>query len=171
MPRIFLTHTPEALRNYYGDRAIAGLSCHGDIIFNDHDTPLSSTELAKAAAGCEIIVSDRRTPGDAQLFEQAKDLVAFVRCAVDIRTVDVASASRHGILVTNASPGFVDAVVELIIGFMVDLARNVGFYVRSYREGEVPHARMGRQLAVRPLASSATVRSEPEWPSWARCSV
>jgi len=24
VPRIFLTHTPEALKNYYGDRALAG---------------------------------------------------------------------------------------------------------------------------------------------------
>ena len=34
-------------------------------------------------------------------------LVAFLRCAVDIRDVDVEAASAQGVLVTRATPGFV----------------------------------------------------------------
>ena len=113
MARVFLTHTPEALENYYGERALAGISELGELRFNDSAAPLSSEALIEASAGCEIIVSDRQTPGDALLFDASPNLVAFLRCAVDIRTVDVAAASRNGILVTNASPGFVNAVVEL----------------------------------------------------------
>jgi len=147
MARIFLTHTPEMLRNYYGDRAVAGLKALGEVVFHEDSRPLSTSDLIAASAGCQIIVSDRQTPGEAELFKQADDLVAFVRCAVDIRTVDVEAASEHGILVTNASPGFVDAVVELILGFMVDLGRHVSHYSHAYREGRIPEARMGRQLS------------------------
>jgi len=147
MRRIFLTHPPDALRNYYGDKAIAGLSALGDVVFNETGTVLSSGDLAAAAQGCQIIVSDRQTPGEAGLFKQAEDLVAFVRCAVDIRTIDVAAASEHGILVTNASPGFVDAVVELILGFMVDLGRHISHYSHAYHDARIPEARMGTQLA------------------------
>jgi len=147
MARVFLTHTPEALENYYGERALAGISELGEVRFNDSAAPLTSEALIEASAGCEIIVSDRQTPGEAALFDASPDLVAFLRCAVDIRTVDVAAASRNGILVTNASPGFVNAVVELILGFMVDLSRHVSEAALAYREERSPEVRMGRQLA------------------------
>jgi D-3-phosphoglycerate dehydrogenase len=80
------------------------------------------------------------------VFAQLPDLVAFVRCAVDIRNVDVGAASASGVLVTRASPGFVDAVAELAVGFMTDLARGVTDATIAYRAGAVPQVRMGRQL-------------------------
>jgi len=142
MRRIFLTHPPDALRNYCGDKAIAELSALGDVVFNEAGSVLSLNDLAAAAAGCQVIVSDRQTPGEAGLFRKADDLVAFVRCAVDVE-----AASEHGILVTNASPGFVDAVVELILGFMVDLGRHISHYSQAYHDGRIPEARMGTQLS------------------------
>jgi D-3-phosphoglycerate dehydrogenase len=47
---------------------------------------------------------------EAALFRNSPDLVAFSRCAIDIRNVDVAVASEMGILVTQASAGFVASV-------------------------------------------------------------
>src|SRR3712207_8660773 len=41
----------------------------------------------------DAIVSYRLSHGPAALFENAPDLVAFLRCAVDIRDVDLAAAS------------------------------------------------------------------------------
>jgi D-3-phosphoglycerate dehydrogenase len=93
-----------------------------------------------------VIVSDRQTEGPAQVFEALPDLVAFVRCAVDIRNVDVGAASHAGVLVTRASPGFIDSVAELAVGFMVDLARGVSDATMAYRAGGVPKVAMGRQL-------------------------
>ncbi len=147
MARIFLTHTPEALRNYYGERAVAGLSELGLLRFHEGAEPLHGEALINASAGCEIIVSDRQTPGEAGLFDASPDLVAFCRCAVDIRTVDVEAASRNGVLVSNASPGFVDAVVELALGFMIGLARGVAPYDAAYKQARAPEIVMGRQLA------------------------
>jgi D-3-phosphoglycerate dehydrogenase len=69
-----------------------------------------------------------------------------VRCAVDIRNVDVGAASAAGVLVTRASPGFVDSVAELALGLMVDLARGIADATLAYRAGEQPAARRGRQL-------------------------
>ena len=72
---------------------------------------------------------------------------AIVRCAVDIRNIDVAAASAVGVLVTRASPGFVPAVAELAIGFMVDLSRGVSRATADYHAGRAPDVVMGRQLA------------------------
>jgi D-3-phosphoglycerate dehydrogenase len=146
MLRILLTHTDEARAHYYGDQALARLRELGDVRLNESGRPLATSQLIELARGCEVMVSDRTTEGPAALFEQLPDLVAFVRCAVDIRNVDVGTASAHGVLVTRAKPGFVDAVAELAIGFMVDLARGVSDATIAYRAGVQPAVRMGRQL-------------------------
>nr|WP_264185820.1 NAD(P)-dependent oxidoreductase [Roseicella aerolata] len=141
------SHTPDALANYYGERALAALRQVAEVRLNDTGRHLAGRELAEAAAGCEAIVSYRQSPGEAETFRHAPDLVAFLRCAVDIRNVDVAAASEAGILVTRATPGFIPSVAELVLGQMVDLARGVSEAAAAYHRGEVPPARMGRQLA------------------------
>ena len=146
MAKIFLTHPPEALKNYYGDRAVAGLKALGEVRFNSAGRELSTRELIEAARGCELIVSYRQTPGEAELFRNSPDLVAFSRCAIDIRNVDVAVASEMGILVTQASAGFVASVAEWVVGAMVDLGRGISAASAVYDAGKVPAAPMGRQL-------------------------
>src|SRR5258708_14021144 len=87
---ILLTHTPEMRRNYYGERAVAGLSALAPVRFHESATPLAGDSLTAAAKGCKVIVSDRQTPGDAAIFAALPDLVAFVRSAVAIPNVAVA---------------------------------------------------------------------------------
>jgi D-3-phosphoglycerate dehydrogenase len=146
MARIFLTHTPDVLANYYGARALAGLRELGEVRINAIGGVLDAAALADAARGCEIIVSDRQTPGPGEFFRSAPDVAAFLRCAVDIRSIDVEAASAAGILVTRASPGFTASVAEMALGMMVDLARGVSRSVMAYRKNEKPPVAIGRQL-------------------------
>jgi D-3-phosphoglycerate dehydrogenase len=144
--RIFLTHTPEMRTNYYGEKAEAGLRAAGQLRLHDRPEPLTTPELIEAARDCEFIVSDRQTRGDAEVFQQLPDLIAFLRCAVDIRNVNVEAATAAGILVTRASAGFMASVSEWVIGVMVDLSRNVSSSVHTYRTGERASPAMGREL-------------------------
>ena len=146
MLTIFLTHTPDMLANYYGERALAALRKLGDVRLNETGQVLDAKALAQAARGCAIVVSDRQTPGLAEFFAAAPDVAAFLRVAVDIRNIDVAAASAQGILVTHATPGFIPSVAEMAIGFMVDCGRHVSEAAEAYHAGRVPPARMGRQL-------------------------
>jgi D-3-phosphoglycerate dehydrogenase len=146
MPSVFLTHTPDMLANYYGERAVAALRDVAEVRLNETGAVLDAAALARHARGCEIVVSDRQTPGYPEFFDGAPDLVAFLRCAVDIRNVDVATASRNGVLITHATPGFMASVAEMAIGMMVDLARHVSTAVLEYRAGREAEPRMGRQL-------------------------
>lgn len=143
---VFLTHEPDMLANYYGERAVAALREVADVRLNPTGRVLDAAALAEAAQGCPIIVSDRQTAASAEFFERAPDLVAFLRCAVDIRNVDVEAASRAGVLVTRATPGFTASVAEMTVGMMVDLARGMSRYVEAYRAGLDPEPRTGRQL-------------------------
>ena len=144
--RVYLSHAPEARAKYYGDEALAELREAAEVRLNETDRDLSGRELAEAAAGCDAIVSYRLSHGPASLFENAPDLAAFLRCAVDIRDVDVGAASAQGVLVTRATPGFVPAVAELVLGMMVDLGRGISAATERYHRGEAPEARIGRQL-------------------------
>jgi len=144
--KILLTHSPEALELYYGPRAVAGLKEVGDVQLHRGSTPLEGENLVKAATDCDLIVSYRQSPGPAALFERLPKLKAFLRCAIDIRNVDVAAASKAGVLVTQASAGFVTSVSELVLGFLVELSRGITASTIEYRAGRVPPARMGREL-------------------------
>ena len=144
--KILLTHSPEARELYYGERALAGLRRLGEVKLHEGAAPLEGEALIAAAADCDLIVSYRQSAGPAALFERLPKLVAFLRCAIDIRNVDVAAASRAGVLVTQASAGFVTSVAEMVLGFLVDLSRGITRSALDYRAGRVPPARLGREL-------------------------
>lgn len=144
--RILLTHSPEARRLYYGERALAGLQALAEVRLHEGAESLQGQALLEAARDCELIVSYRQSAAPAALFEALPGLVAFLRCAIDIRNVDVAAASRAGVLVTQASAGFVTSVAEMVLGFMIDLARGITRSTTLYRAGRVPAAALGREL-------------------------
>jgi D-3-phosphoglycerate dehydrogenase len=146
MAKVFLTHTPDMLANYYGARALAALKSHADVTLNETGRVLDAKSLAQAARGCEIIVSDRQTAGPAELFPLLPDLVAFLRVAIDIRNIDVQAASAHGVLVTHATAGFIASVAEMAIGMMIDCGRDITRSTIDYRSGREAEPRMGRQL-------------------------
>jgi D-3-phosphoglycerate dehydrogenase / 2-oxoglutarate reductase len=146
MARIFLTHVPDMLENYYGERALAAMRQLGEVHLNITGKVLDAKALAEAAKGCEIIVSDRQTPGPTEFFPLAPDVCAFLRVAVDIRNIDIAAASKEGVLVTQATPGFMASVSEMAIGMMIDLARGITDSVITYRNGGDAEPRKGVQL-------------------------
>ena len=146
MTTILLTHPPQVRENYYNDQALAALQTLGDVRRNPLERELSTAELIDAARGCEVIVTHRHVPGEPELFASLPALVAFCRCAIDIRNVDVAAASAHGVLVTQASAGFIPATAEWVLGAMIDLGRRISFAAEDYRAGRVPSSVMGRQL-------------------------
>ena len=146
MPAIFLSFDAAARANYYGEAALAALRRLGEVRLHDGHGALDAAALAAAAQGCEVIVSDRRTAAPAELFGASPALAVFMRCAVDIRNVDVAAAGAHGVLVTHASAGFGTAVAEWVLGVMIDLARHVSASVVEHRAGRLPPVTMGREL-------------------------
>jgi D-3-phosphoglycerate dehydrogenase len=144
---ILLTHPPQVRENYYSDKALAALEALGGVRRNPFGRELSTAELIDAAQGCEIVVSHRHVPGDAALFASLPALIAFCRCAIDIRNVDVDAASAHGVLVTQASAGFVPATAEWVLGAMISLGRGIAASAADYRAGRTPETSMGRQLS------------------------
>jgi D-3-phosphoglycerate dehydrogenase len=147
MMKMLLTHTPQSRRQYYGERSLAGLQTVAEVVLHEADEALDAAGLIEAARDVDLIVADRLTEGAGEIFARLPKLRAFVRCAVDIRNIDVEAASAAGVLVTRAGPGFVLSVAELAIGYLVDLSRGISRAVTDYHAGRQPEVVMGRQLA------------------------
>lgn len=145
-PRVLLTFAATARRNYYGATALAELQRIAEVRLNDTEAPLAGAALVEAARGCAGIISDRQAAAPASLFAALPQLAVFQRCAVDVRNVDVAAASAHGVLVTHASAGFGNAVAEWALGAMIALSRGFGDAVHAYRSGAQAPVRMGSEL-------------------------
>ena len=147
MTKVLLTHTPQARRQYYGERSLNGLQAAAKVVLHQGADALDAAGLIDAADNVDIIVADRLTEGPGEIFSKLPKLRAFVRCAVDIRNIDVEAASAAGVLVTRAGPGFVQSVAELALGFMVDLSRGISRATAEYHAGRKPEIVMGRQLS------------------------
>jgi D-3-phosphoglycerate dehydrogenase len=145
--KVLLTHTPQARHQYYGERSLNALQAVAQVVLHEADDALDTAGLIAAAGDVELIVADRLTEGSGEVFRRLPKLRAFVRCAVDIRNIDVEAASAAGVLVTRAGPGFVHSVAELAIGYLVDLSRGISRATADYHAGLQPEIAMGRQLA------------------------
>lgn len=145
--RVFLTHNTEDREAYYG-RALPELEAVSgvDVTLNPLERDLSTPELIDAAAGHHVIIAHRSTPGERALFEQSPDLVAFLRCAVDISTIDLDAASAHGVLVARADKSFVPSTAEIALGLLLSVSRSIAESTVDYRSGIEPPQRSGRQL-------------------------
>ena len=146
MTAVFVTHPRDKLAQYFGANATRALQAIAEARFNPESRELTTPELVAAAKGCGALIAYRQTPGPEALFRELPGLAAFIRCAVDIRTVDVDAASAHGVLVTQASPGYAAAVSEWVVAAMVDLARGLSRYAEAYHGGAAIAPFMGREL-------------------------
>lgn len=143
--RVFLTHDPEDLDAYYG-RSLTELRNVAHVVTNPLDRDLTTAELIEHARDCDVIVAHRSTPGEARVFAELPELLAFLRTAVDISTIDVAAATEHGVLVAHADKSFVPSTAELALALLLDLARNVSASTLDYHDGRQPPQRPGTQL-------------------------
>lgn len=146
--RVFLTHNPEDLQAYYGRalpelRALDGVD---EVVINPLNRDLTTAELIEYSAGCHVIAAHRATPGEPELFAAHHELLAFLRCAVDISTIDVDAASAAGVLVARADYSYVASTAELALGLYLDLSRNISESTHDYRVGDEPPQRSGRQV-------------------------
>ena len=146
MTEVLVTHPRNRLDQYFGVQATRALEASARVHFNPYDRELTLDELARLAGTSDFIISYRGTAGPPELFAALPRLKAFVRCATDIRNIDVDSASRSGVLVTRTGAGFVVAVAEWVMGVMVDLSRQISAHTETYHQGKVSPPMMGREL-------------------------
>src|ERR1700754_2611727 len=97
--KLLLTHATPARNQYYGARAVARLRELVELVLHEGSAPLDPEGLIAAAKDADFVIADRATAVPAEVFAGLPKLRVVMRSAIDMRNVDVAAASKAGVLV------------------------------------------------------------------------
>jgi len=94
----------------------------------------TAAEMAELVPGYDAIIasSDQYTE---EVFAAADRLKVIARWGVGVDTIDLAAATRHGVVVTNTPGMLADAVADLVFAFLLGLARKLLLADRMVRDG------------------------------------
>jgi D-3-phosphoglycerate dehydrogenase len=109
----------------------------GEVIYNERGRPLASSELQELLPGCDGFIAglDRV---DSTALESADRLKVIARYGVGVDNIDLETAARKKITVTNTPHANAVSVAELTIGLLLSLARSIPEAAESVREGKWP---------------------------------
>jgi D-3-phosphoglycerate dehydrogenase / 2-oxoglutarate reductase len=120
----------------------------------DVQTGLSPEQLLVAVKGAHALVIRSATEVTAEVLEAAADLVVVGRAGIGLDNVDVAEATRRGVMVVNAPQSNILSAAEHTLALLLAQARNVpqanadlklGAWNRSKWEGVELH---GKTLGI-----------------------
>jgi glycerate dehydrogenase len=115
-----------------GDLSWGNISALGHVNYYDRSRP---EEVAERCRDATIIVTNK-TPIDADTLSVARTLKLVAVTATGYNIVDVAEASRRGILVCNV-PGYgTDSVAQHTFALILELTNHVGKNAESVSRGE-----------------------------------
>jgi D-3-phosphoglycerate dehydrogenase len=102
----------------------------------DLQTEITADALKKVIGGYDAIVVRSRTKLTREVLENSGKLKVIARAGVGLDNVDVAYAKGKGIEVYNSPEAPSNAVAELVLGFMLDLARNISHGDHGLKQGK-----------------------------------
>jgi D-3-phosphoglycerate dehydrogenase / 2-oxoglutarate reductase len=109
----------------------------------DLGTDWSRDELLERIGGYHGMLIRSATKADAELIERADNLRVIGRAGVGVDNVDVAAASKRGIIVANAPEANTVAAAEHTVALMLALARNIPQAHASLTSGKWERSKFG----------------------------
>lgn len=115
--------------------------------------------VVRALAGCQAIIPIReRTKFSAQLLAKLPDLELISQTGNHAYHIDMAAATRHGVVVSLAPGG--NSTTELTFGLMLDVMRKISQGDRAMRGGQWPlilgYVLKGKTLGILGLGKIGT---------------
>ncbi|HVF76262.1 MAG TPA: phosphoglycerate dehydrogenase [Acidimicrobiales bacterium] len=150
------------------ERGLSALRAAGHDV--DEQLGLSPSDLLDAVKGAHALIIRSATQVTAEVLEAGPDLVVVGRAGIGLDNVDVAAATRRGVMVVNAPQSNILSAAEHTMALLLSQARNVpqahaalkaGKWERSKWEGVELHGktlgviglgRIGALVAQRALA-------------------
>jgi len=86
---------------------------------------LTPADLAVAVKGAAALVIRSETQVTAEILEAGTDLVVVGRAGIGLDNVDVAAATRRGVMVVNAPQSNVLSAAEHAMALLLSMARNI----------------------------------------------
>ncbi len=143
----------------------------------DMEKALPPAELVKLVPPYDAILVRSGSQMNAEVIEAARSLKVIGRAGVGVDNVDLAAATRRGVLVMNSPSGNTLSTAELAVGLMLALARNIapadaamkaekwdrktfaGVELSGKRLGIIGLGRIGREVAARCRAFGMEVQA------------
>ena len=105
--------------------AVELLKQHAEVDYVDSDDGLSAEELARRLRGKQAVVSQLTDRFDAAAIEGLEGVRSISNVAVGFDNIDVAAATRKGILVTNTPDVLTDTTADFAFALLMATARRV----------------------------------------------
>src|SRR6059058_5204640 len=117
------------------DPVMAELSRRFTLIGQPHDRPASREELLEAASQADALAVTLTERVDAGVLDKAPRLKVVTVYAVGYDNVDVAAATRRGIVVTNTPDVLTETTADLTWALILAVTRRIPEADRLVREG------------------------------------
>src|SRR5688572_4535845 len=133
------------------ERGLARLRDEGHDV--DVRLGLSPEQLLSVVPGAAALIIRSETQVTAEVLEAGRDLVVVGRAGIGLDNVDVAAATRLGVMVCNAPLSNIVTAAEHTMALLLSAARNVpqadaalkqGKWQRSQWTGVEMHGKIGR---------------------------
>jgi glyoxylate reductase len=108
------------------------------VTMSPHDRPLTPEELHAAISDCDAVLCLLTDRIDAAAMDAAPRCRIFANMAVGYNNIDVAEATRRGVLVTNTPGILTEATADLTWTLILGIARRVAEGDREMRAGRYP---------------------------------
>src|SRR5712691_6322082 len=105
--------------------AVDLLRQHAEVDYVDSDDVLPAEELARRVAGTQAIVSQLTDRFNAAVIDGLEGVRSISNVAVGFDNIDVAAATRKGILVTNTPDVLTDTTADFAFALLMATARRV----------------------------------------------
>ncbi|HHS12767.1 MAG TPA: D-glycerate dehydrogenase [bacterium] len=127
--RVFVTRAlPEPALHYLRAR-------YGQVDINPHDRPLTRDELLEAVKNRDGVLCLLTDTIDEAVLKAANRARIFANCAVGVNNVDLAAATRLGIMVTNTPGVLTETTADLTLALILAVTRRLTESERFLREG------------------------------------
>ncbi|MBW3578643.1 MAG: phosphoglycerate dehydrogenase [Actinobacteria bacterium] len=120
------------------ESGVAALAIDHDV---DVKTGLSKQDLVSVIPGYDAVVVRSATTIDADVIASGTNLKVIARAGIGLDNVDVAAATRAGIVVCNAPQSNIVSAAEHTVGMLLALARNIPQADAALRAGRWERAR------------------------------
>ena len=112
---------------------------------NEHDRKLSKQELIEGLRGAQGLICLLSDIIDEEVISASPELKVISNVAVGFNNVDIAAATRHGIMVTNTPDVLTETTADLAFALMLGVARRVAEGDRKVRAGQMTELDLMRQ--------------------------
>ena len=115
---------------------VAQLSQQFDVDHNDSDDIFTADALRERARGCAGVLACLTEKIDAAFFDACPSVKVVSNIAVGYNNIDVAEATKRGVMVTNTPGVLDDTTADLTFALLMATARRITETERRLRNGE-----------------------------------